>query len=50
MKAWMNASMVPARWPKVMPSSTTRHSSWWNTARWVESVASLRNTRPGMIE
>ena len=46
--AWVNFSIVPARSASVMPRSITNPSIWWNTARWVASVVSLRNTRPGM--
>ena len=31
----------------VMPLSTARPSTWWNTGVWVASSASVRNVRPG---
>src|SRR2546428_11227235 len=44
-----NRSSVPFRSANVMPSSTTRHSTWWNIGEWVGSNASRRNTRPGQM-
>ena len=40
-------SRVPLRWAMVMPSSTTRPSTWWNIGLWVASYSSVRKTRPG---
>ena len=42
-----NASSVPLRWAIVMPLSTARPSTWWNTGVWVASSSSVRNVRPG---
>ena len=33
----------------VMPSSTTRPSTWWNIGECVASYGSVRKTRPGQI-
>ena len=35
-------SSVPLRWAKVMPSSTTRPSTWWKTGECVASYSSVR--------
>ena len=45
--ALVNASIVPARSPNVMPRSTTSPSIWWNTGMCVASAVSRRKTRPG---
>ena len=42
-----NASSVPLRCAIVMPLSTARPSTWWNTGVWVASSSSVRNVRPG---
>jgi hypothetical protein len=36
---------VPIKSPKVRLRSATKPSIWWNSARWVASRVSLRNTR-----
>ena len=40
-------SSVPLRCAMVMPSSTTRPSTWWNIGLCVASYSSVRKTRPG---
>src|SRR5216683_7720500 len=35
----------PIRSASVRPRSATTPSTWWNSARWVASIVSLRNTR-----
>ena len=40
-----NCCSVPMRSPSVRPTSATTPSIWWNSARWVRSMASLRKTR-----
>ena len=42
-------SSVPLRLAIVMPSSTTRPSTWWNIGECVASYGSVRKTRPGQI-
>src|SRR6202020_289104 len=43
-----NARIAPRRSAMVSPSSTARHSIWWNTGLWVASSASLRKHLPGL--
>ena len=40
-----NWCRMPMRSPSVRPRSATTPSIWWNSARWVASRVSLRNTR-----
>ena len=41
------ASRVPLRCAIVIPLSTARPSTWWNTGVCVASSSSVRNVRPG---
>ena len=43
-----NARIAPRRSAMVRPSSTARHSIWWNTGLCVASSASLRKHVPGL--
>ena len=36
-KALQNSSTVHFRWPRLMPSSITSASTWWNMGEWVAS-------------
>lgn len=40
-----NSLSTPMRWPRVSPWSATTPSIWWNSAKWVASSVSFRNTR-----
>src|SRR2546427_452717 len=40
--------MTPISWARFAPSSITTPSIWWNSGRWVKSIASGRKTRPMM--
>ena len=40
-----NCWIVPIRSPRDRSLSATSPSTWWNSARWVLSTVSLRNTR-----